>query len=237
MGESGQNLEGKELSEQERAEQKIGPQVNFRPNGEDKVRLLRLMERTGLGITEVVRLSLTQTERYFPSTRPLLQVDRRYMRQLIGLTGILRAFCQATICTMQEQQVSTAAQRLWVQNLLAALHNPLHLCSVLAEYLDLEQSEVFLHQDSQHYLQYREVFDLLARQYIDMSSRHQQKNFIAKQPWDEPSFRLFSDDILLAYQAAIPIDAEEQTIALESLRQSVIAFLPRALLQAKEETV
>lgn len=236
MSEGGQNPGGKEPSELERAEQNIGAQVNFRPNREDKIRLLRLMDRTGLGTTEVLRLSLVQTERYFPFTRPSTQMGHRNMRHLIGLIGILRAFCQAAIRTMQEQQVSTAEQRLWAQTLLASLHNPLHLCSVLAEYLDLEQGEVFLHQDSQHYLQYREVAELLARQYIDMGSRHQQKDFIAKQPWDEPSLRLFSDDILLAYQDAMPIEAEQQAIALESLRQSVLAFLPRALLQAKEET-
>ncbi|WP_040448438.1 hypothetical protein [Ktedonobacter racemifer] len=241
MSERESNLAGREPTEQERAEEAIGPQVNFRPSKEDKLRLWRLMERTGLGISEVLRFSLAQTERHFPMTRPSGQIDRVRMQYLVGFIGILRCFCQAALHRMREQQVSIAEQRLWVQNLLASLHNPLHICSVLAEYLDLEQCEVFLHHNDRYYLQYQGTVKLLERQVSDISSRYppkarRQARFEEENTQSEYPLQLFSEDILSAYQETLASAAEQRATLLETLRQGVLAFLPRTLTQAKGAT-
>ncbi|GHO68328.1 hypothetical protein KSC_072200 [Ktedonobacter sp. SOSP1-52] len=160
MSEGEPNLAEREPTEQELAEGAIGPQVNFRPRKEDKLRLWRLMERTGLGITEVIRFSLTQTEQHSPVTRPSAHIDPQRMQYLVGFISILRPFCQAALRSMREQQVCLAEQRLWVHNLLASFHNPLHICSVLAEHLDLEQCKVFLRHEDRYDLQYQATVKL-----------------------------------------------------------------------------
>lgn len=237
MHELGEQPETLEISENERAEQEIGPQINFRPTSEDKQRLWRLKEKTGLGITEVIRLSLAQTERQLPFVLPATHLDPDQMRGIIGLAGILRAFCQAALEAMKKEQVSSADQRTWSARFLAALYNPLQLCDLLAEYLDSD--EVYLQHDWQHYVHYEEARSLLTQFVDDMRDRSLLPTEVRSpedepDAWNWPLVRLYYDDILRIYQEVIFTEPEdEQPSLMENLRSSLRVFLPGEKLRQK----
>lgn len=122
--------------------QKGRRQLNLRVYKDDRVRLEHIQTVTGLANrSEVLRYALKYTSDQYPVPLPPNEsVDPTLLRDIAGLTGLLRAFFNAATEHMDKE---SEVYRSFVARLLLNIGDPIKIWSLFAE--NLPASMVVLH--------------------------------------------------------------------------------------------
>ena len=166
-------------------------QLNLRVYKDDRVRLEHIQTVTGLANwSEVLRYALKYTSDRHPVPLPPNEsVDPTLLRDIVGLTGLLRAFFNAATEHMDKE---SEVYRSFVARLLLNIGDPKEVWSLFAEHLP--PSMVVLHYTHATHLQYEMAKELLELNGISLDER----NLTAEEGVMRPGRRsclLYLDDL------------------------------------------
>ncbi len=169
-----------------------GPrQLNLRLYKDDRVRLEHIQTVTGFASrSEVLRYALKYTSDRHPVSLPLNEsVDPTLLRDIAGLTGLLKAFFNAATVQMDKE---SEVYRSFVARLLLNIGDPREMWSLFAEHLPA--SMVVLHYTHATHLQYEMAKELLVLNGISLDERNLTEEEGGMRP-GRRSCRLYLDDL------------------------------------------
>jgi len=175
--------------------QKGRRQLNLRVYKDDRVRLEHIQTVTGLANrSEVLRYALKYTSDQYPvPLPPIKSVDPTLLRDIAGLTGLLRAFFNAATEHMDRE---SEVYRSFVARLLLNIWDPREILSLFAE--NLPASMVVLHYTHATHLQYEVATELLVLNGVSLDERNLTEEEGGMR-LGRRSYRLYLDDLLEIY--------------------------------------